>query len=94
MHDTKPATAAALSDLITELEARGYSFVQLAPAAGARDRALVVQASLLRPVQPAARALATAAGATDPVDAWIKTCIRDVRDGARQLVADVRDWRK
>lgn len=94
MHDSKPATAEALSDLITELESRGYTFVQLAPATGARDRAVAVQASLLRPAQPAARTIATAAGAFGPVDAWIKTCIRDVQDGARQLVADVRDWRK
>ena len=94
MHDTKPATAEALSDLITELEARGYTFVQLVPAAGARDRAEAVPASLLHPVQPAARAVAASAGSFDAVDAWIRTSIRDVQDGARQLVADVGDWRK
>ena len=94
MHDSKPATAAALSDLVTELEARGYSFVQLVPAAGARDRAVATPASLLRPAQPAARTIIAGAQADDPVNAWIKTCIRDVEDGARELVADIRDWRK
>jgi len=32
LHDTKPHTAAALSDLITAFEQRGYRFVQLVPA--------------------------------------------------------------
>ena len=39
LHDTRAHTAAMLSDLITELEERGYRFVQLAPAPAARDRA-------------------------------------------------------
>jgi peptidoglycan/xylan/chitin deacetylase (PgdA/CDA1 family) len=49
LHDTHLHTAAALSDLISELEERGYRFVQLAPAPGARDRAASAPGALIGP---------------------------------------------
>ncbi len=99
MHDTKPATAESLSDVITLLEQRGYRFVQLVPAPGARERALSVPASLLYPVQPAVQTATVVAAsaapgprAADPVGAWIQTCIQSVQDATRDLVAQVQTW--
>lgn len=86
MHDTRPATAASLSQLITLLEMRGYRFVQIVPAPGARERAATVQAALARP----APTLASAAGAADRLDAWLQACLQQVESGADALLAEVK----
>ena len=49
LHDTKPRTAAMLSSFIVDLRTRGYTFVQLAPEAGARDLAAAAPDPLLPP---------------------------------------------
>lgn len=53
LHDTKPRTAAMLSGLITELRARGYEIVQLAPEDGAREMAAAASDPLLRIIRHA-----------------------------------------
>ncbi len=49
LHDTRPHTADALSDLITRLEQRGYRFVQLAPTPGALERAAHAPGAVVAP---------------------------------------------
>lgn len=49
LHDTHPHTAEALPGIIAALEARGFRFVQLAPAPGARERAAAAPGALIGP---------------------------------------------
>jgi peptidoglycan/xylan/chitin deacetylase (PgdA/CDA1 family) len=49
LHDTKPRTAAMLSDFIVELRAAGYELVQLVPEEGAHELAAAAPDPLLRP---------------------------------------------
>jgi peptidoglycan/xylan/chitin deacetylase (PgdA/CDA1 family) len=49
-HETRPNAVAVLSELIDQLERRGYRFVLLVPAPGARQRAEAAPDPLLHPV--------------------------------------------
>lgn len=97
LHDTRPHTAEALPDLITELEERGYRFVQLVPAPGARDRAAAAPGALIGPAQttiaagprsgPASATAPAARQVQDQLGLWAASLSRS----ARQL-ADA--WRQ
>ncbi|MGX1198426.1 polysaccharide deacetylase family protein [Parvibaculum sp. MBR-TMA-1.3b-4.2] len=50
LHDTKPHTAAALPGIIKDLRKKGYLFVQLTPAPGAREMAASAHDALISPV--------------------------------------------
>ena len=50
VHESRPHTVAALDDLITQFEKRGYSFVLLASKPGARDQAASAPGALLKPL--------------------------------------------
>ncbi|NIJ41412.1 peptidoglycan/xylan/chitin deacetylase (PgdA/CDA1 family) [Parvibaculum indicum] len=63
LHDTKPHTAAALPGIIEDLRKRGYRFVQLAPAPGARQLAASAPDALIAPVAVAAKPVPELRGA-------------------------------
>jgi peptidoglycan/xylan/chitin deacetylase (PgdA/CDA1 family) len=90
LHDTHPHTAEALSDLIVALEARGYRFVQLAPAPGALQQAQAAPGALIGPppIMPApAPAPAPAALGPTPTPG-----VRAADEGMEQLQARLQTW--
>ena len=96
LHDTRPHTAEALSDLITAFEQRGYRFVQLAPPPGALEKASAAPGALLHgPVPPATTAKiaplrSAAAQAQQQIQAWGS----DLDEAARRLAAHLQQyWR-
>jgi len=52
VHESRPHTVAALDDLITQFEKRGYSFVLLAPTPDARGEAASAPGAILKPLPP------------------------------------------
>ena len=75
VHESRPHTVEALDDLITQFEKRGYSFVLLAPAPGARGEAASAPGALQKPapVAPAQSASLTRRPAASPsLTVWIK----------------------
>ncbi len=100
LHDTRPHTAEALSGLITELEARGYRFVQLAPAPGALDRAerapdpLIPVSYGLGPARPApASKAATLAGDAElrQAQAMVEGWMEGLQGAAQKLAGQIGD---
>jgi peptidoglycan/xylan/chitin deacetylase (PgdA/CDA1 family) len=72
LHESRPHTVAALDDLITQFEKRGYSFVLLAPSPNARGEAASAPGALLKPLSPAqTRRVASAPAPTLIV--WLKS---------------------
>ena len=52
VHESRPHTIAALDDLITQFEKRGYSFVLVAPTPDAHGEAAAAPGAVLKPVPP------------------------------------------